>query len=127
MRLGERSACAAYSVAMTQKKLDSIAEAWIIYWHAPVGSSERRDHGWATDLYELEHNDPEALWLLILKIHHRDTSPAIQEVLSAGPIEELLARYGTDFIDRVEAEARNDPSFAKVLGGVWQNQMPADV
>ena len=51
----------------------------------------------------------------------------MQEVLAAGPIEDLLAKHGADFIDRVEAEARNDPNFAKVLGGVWKNEMPADV
>jgi hypothetical protein len=48
-------------------------------------------------------------------------------VLSAGPIEDLLAQHGDAFIDRVEIEARRDPSFAKVLGGVWQNSMSDEV
>jgi len=44
-------------------------------------------------------------------------------VLSAGPIEDLLAIHGESFIERVEVEARKDPAFAKVLGGVWKNRM----
>jgi hypothetical protein len=76
-----------------------------------------------TDLYDLEYNEPETLWLLILEIHHRDQSQAIKQVLSAGPIEDLLAKHGETFINRVEAETRKDPLFAKVLGGVWQNSM----
>lgn len=82
---------------------------------------------WATDLYELEYNDPETLWSLILEIHHRDKSVSVQQVLSAGPIENLLALHGASFIERVETEARSDPSFATLLGGVWQNQMAEDI
>jgi hypothetical protein len=77
----------------------------------------------ATDLYDLQYNEPETLWLLVLEIHHRDQSIAVQQVLSAGPIEDLLAQHGEAFIDRVEAEARIDPRFAKLLGGVWQNSI----
>lgn len=47
----------------------------------------------------------------------------IQRVLSAGPIEDLLARHGDVFIDRVEHGASGDPNFAKLLGGVWKNSM----
>jgi hypothetical protein len=112
---------------MKQDELCSLADAWISYWHAPKGSLERETNAWATDLYDLECNDPETLWLLILEIHHRDQSIVIQQVLSAGPIEELLARHGENFIDRIEAEARKDPLFATVLGGVWQNSMSDEV
>jgi len=38
-------------------------------------------------------------------------------------IEDLLSMHGDKFIDRIEAEARTDPSFAKLLGGVWKSQM----
>ena len=108
---------------MDQNELASLADDWIKYWHAPEGTSERERYADATDLYDLEYNEPETLWLLILEIHHRDQSQAIKQVLSAGPIEDLLAKHGETFINRVEAEARKDPLFAKVLGGVWQNSM----
>jgi len=49
------------------------------------------------------------------------------ENLSAGPLEDLLAMHGPAIIDRVEAEAARDPTFAKLLGGVWQNRMTDEV
>jgi hypothetical protein len=108
---------------MDQTELASLAAEWIKYWSAPKGSPERERYAGATDLYDLEKKEPETLWLLILEIHHQDHSVAIQQVLSAGPIEDLLAKHGEVFIDRVEAEARRDPKFAEVLGGVWKNRM----
>ena len=71
----------------------------------------------------MEYQEPETLWLLILEIHRKDKSAAVQQVLSAGPIENLLAIHGESFIERVEVEARQDPAFAKVLGGVWNNRI----
>ena len=108
---------------MNRAELRALAETWINYWHAPKGSVERETNAWAKSLYDLKCNQPETFWLLILEIHHRDQSRVIQQVLSAGPIEDLLAKHGENFIDRIEAKARKDPSFAKVLGGVWQNRM----
>jgi hypothetical protein len=94
---------------MTQHELDRLADDWIRYHHATKGSPEREESAWTTDLYELEYHDPETLWLLILAIHARDQSARIQEVLSAGPVEDLLAKHGERFIERVESKARQDP------------------
>jgi hypothetical protein len=47
--------------------------------------------------------------------------------LSAGEIENLLSRNGPEMIQLIEAEARRDPSFAKLLGGVWKNRMTDEV
>ncbi len=77
--------------------------------------------------YDLLESAPEKLWLLILAIHARDQSPRIREVLSAGPLEDLLGRYGVHFMDRIEEQARKSPSFAKLLGGVWKSTMPDDI
>jgi hypothetical protein len=104
-------------------ELLSRADAWIAYWLAGKGSSEREATAWATDLYELEYDDPETLWQLILTIHSKDQSPQIQEVLSAGPVESLLDKHGDRFIERIEVQAQQDPRFARLLGGVWTNTM----
>jgi hypothetical protein len=64
---------------------------------------------------------------MILSIRSRDQSIHIEQVLSAGPLENLLALHGEGFIDRVESEAQRDPSFAKLLGGVWKNRMSDEV
>ena len=108
---------------MTHDELSSLADAWIAYWLAPKGSQERQATAWATDLYELEYEDCETLWQLILTIHSKNQSSQIQEVLAAGPVENLLAKHGDRFIERVELQAQQDPQFARLLGGVWKNTM----
>jgi len=112
---------------VTPEDLHRQAESWIRHWLAPKGSSEREAYAWATDIYDLEYHDPETLWRLILAIHARDRSPLIQQVLSAGPVEDLLAKHGATFIERVETQALEDPAFAKLLGGVWKNSMTDEV
>jgi glycerophosphoryl diester phosphodiesterase len=108
---------------LSSDELNRLADAWIRYWYAPKGSPIRYDLSDATDLYELQYHNPEDLWNLILLIHGRDQSNRIQEVLSAGPVEDLLVKHGDSFIDRIETQARLDPKFAKLLGGVWKNRM----
>ena len=48
-------------------------------------------------------------------------------VLAAGPVEDLLAKHGGEFIDRVVELARKDPKFNYVLGGVWRSSIADDV
>jgi hypothetical protein len=112
---------------MTQDEISRTADAWILYW-LERGSATRESSQWAFKRYrDLPDSDPDAFWQLILTVHRKDQSPAIQEVLSAGPLEDLLARHGQDFIALVELEAAADPSFAHLLGGVWKSGMSDDV
>ena len=108
---------------MTPIELDAQANAWITHRFAPAGSPEYNASAWATDTYDFLYEDPQTLWLLILAVHRKDQSPRVQGLLSAGMVENLLSMHGDKFIDRIEAEARTDPSFAKLLGGVWKSQM----
>jgi hypothetical protein len=114
---------------VTEEALNNLADAWVRHWQAPKGSEELSETFWAI---EEEHDlffdgKSEELWQLILKIHERDHSIAVQQVLSAGPIEDLLSKFGEQYIERVEDKARKDPMFAKVLGGVWQSNMPDEI
>jgi hypothetical protein len=113
---------------MTEEELAQLADAWLAYWHAPEKTPTRSALFWATD-YERElcRSQPEELWRLILLLHQRDQSVAIMQVLSAGPLEDLLAKHGDTFIDRVEDQAARDPAFACLLGGVWNNAMSDSV
>lgn len=70
---------------------------------------------------------PHKAWRVILLIWSMDQSTETMQYLSAGEIEDLLSRNGTEMIPLVEAEARRDPSFAKLLGGVWKNSMTDEV
>jgi hypothetical protein len=71
--------------------------------------------------------DPEAVWQAVLRIMQRELTEEQISLLAAGPVEDLLAHYGTQFIDRIEAEAQRSRAFAHVLGGVWRRDIPAEI
>lgn len=105
--------------------LAALAEGWLSYWLAPENSPTRKSFSWVFDReYELVREESEAALSFILEVLRRNRSPQILEVLSAGPLEDLLAKHGERIIGAVEQEAKNNPSFATLLGGVWQNEMP---
>lgn len=73
------------------------------------------------------NEEPEEAWPVILEILRRNQSTEILEVLSAGPVEDLLARHGEAFIGRIEYEAKIDEDFATLLGGVWQDMISDEI
>ena len=83
---------------------------------------------WAfEELDDLCTDSPEDAWEIILGVLARDLSDEDIGMLAAGPLEDLLARHGRSIIERVEHEARRNPAFASLLGGVWQNTMSDDI
>ena len=68
--------------------------------------------------------DPEDVWQIILKVLSQSPSDKVIEVLAAGPLEDLINDYGARFIDRIENEARRNPAFRHLLGGVWESSAP---
>lgn len=111
---------------MSDEEIERLAEAWRGYWVADKDDPIRETLGWANEReFDLvwEDKDPESLWKMVLAVHRKDHSIQIQQVLSAGPLEDLLAKYGDAFIERVEREAALDPKFAKLMGGVWKSSM----
>ncbi len=78
-------------------------------------------------LYEESREFPEVAWLAILEIAKRDLSDEDKALLAAGPLEDLLSNHGPMFIDRVEVEARRNPRFSYLLGGVWRSGMPENL
>jgi len=106
----------------------AVIAAWIAMCKAERGTPEHDQQFWAFDrVWDMCRNDPDAAWRVILAVLEADQSNAVIERLSAGPLEDLLAKHPYDVIERVESEARRNPRFADLLGGVWQNAMPDDV
>ena len=66
----------------------------------------------------------ETLWRFILKVLERQPSEWALGMLAAGPIEDLISECGTQFIDRIETQARQNPLFREALHGVWQSTTP---
>ena len=88
----------------------------------------REENFWAFEVFDdVSRTDPELCWELILQTLHTPHAESVEEILAAGPLEDLLARFGPAFIDRVEAKAEKDPKFKDLLGGVWQNDMTNEV
>lgn len=100
---------------VTSEQIKGLADSWILSEGVEPFSSQ---------LDDLVFNDPETGWLVIQEIAARELQEEVAAVFAAGPVENLLARHGRQFIDRVEEKARNDRKFNFILGGVWQNMMP---
>lgn len=100
------------------KKINEVVEDWLL-------NSELED-GEATMADSLAEA-PETAWAAILALVQRDLTPDQTALLAAGPMEDLLAMYGPQFIERVEREAAANPRFNYLLGGVWQNQMSLEI
>ena len=111
--------------------LDDLVAAWLAYhqeWKELRDSSNESGqygpHWWAASwMLDMPADQPELCWKLILQILDGATTDCQIANLAAGPMEDLLAQHGRDFIDRVEAEAKINGRFKHLLGGVWQNDM----
>ena len=113
---------------LTEPELNSVAEGWVRYQLAAEGSVEQAaDWDSVSTVFDIRAGDPSLLWQLILAIHSRDQSSAVQCVLAAGPLEDLLVDHGPAFIDLVEQLANDDPAFARLLRGVYRRSMSDDI
>ncbi len=65
---------------------------------------------------------PAAQWKFIQAAYCRGNDATFGH-LAAGPVEHLLGTYGDDYIELVEQLANDDPLFAEMLNGCYQNRM----
>lgn len=72
-------------------------------------------------------NEFDTLWEFVMRVYRKDLSQAVIGILAAGPLEDVLAARGDEYIGRVEILAANDQRFRYLLGGVWQNSMSSEV
>ena len=73
------------------------------------------------------HDYPELAWQAICEALGQQRMANHLPVLAAGPREDLLSLHGKQFIDRVESEAKRNPRFAWLLGGVWKHEMSEQI
>ena len=114
---------------MEETDLNEIVNAWIAAEEAERGAAEHESNWWAVQQvmdWSFERQG-ELLWRFILAAYKRDLSDKAVSVLAAGPLEDLLAKEGPAFIQRVEDLARRDPKFNDLLGGVWRNTMTDEI
>lgn len=112
------------AAALGKVDISSLAEAWIALERAKKGSEAEKVYEWAfTEEWRIIQKAPEYGWQLIATIFANDPADTVTGMLAAGPLEDLLAAHGPDFIDRIEEKARYDRRFAVMLGGVYRNAM----
>jgi hypothetical protein len=114
---------------MNKIDLNNLAESWIAGQDCEPDTPEYKDNWWAIEQiidWSLEGED-ELLWQFILITYRRDMSDRVAAVFAAGPLEDLLAKHGQKYIDRIEKLALEDEKFNMLLGGVWHNTMTSEV
>ena len=108
-----------------------LADEWIAYWEHRFGTGKFPPSTYMDDLDEAVHENPDLAWeaikIVVGQVKSRSHENELIEVLAAGPVENLLRLHGPAVIDRVETEARRNPAFNNVLGGVWSSNIDPDV
>lgn len=114
---------------MNPEDMKHLVETWIE--HHRVGRARGKipdETFWAWNrLYEITLDEPELAWEMILQILATDQTDVTIENLAAGPLEDFLVYHGKAYIDRIERQARIDPAFNELLGGVWRNAISPEV
>ena len=126
-----------------KKSIENIGDDYIAYArYRPFEEAPEQVQADALDLGFLVEDDPEKAWEAIRYVVTRfpeadlirryvegDETEAqwVVGLLAAGPLEDFLSLYGPDYIDRVEAEARQDRRMAWALDRVWKFTMTDDV
>ena len=114
---------------MDELELNRVVDAWIARFEAEKNTPEHERNFWAVGQvmdWALD-GDADQLWLFILTTYKRNISERVASVLAAGPLEDLLTKYGETFIGRIEQLAREDEEFNSLLGGVWKSTMSEEI
>lgn len=79
------------------------------------------------DIFAIHQGHEEDVWRFILKVIARRPPKHVLGYLAAGLLEDLIAFRGSQFIDRIEAEAEKDPLFRNTLHGVWRSASSEEI
>jgi hypothetical protein len=107
---------------------DRLAEAFVDGYDRREGDEGDPDHDrWMAIFGEVERRmeilDADDAWQLVLALVGRVRTDAQCYFVAAGPVEDSFVRFGEVWIERIEARARTDAMFRKVLGGVWESRI----
>jgi hypothetical protein len=99
---------------MTTASDDEIINGYLAYY-----SGDKLSFWAFDDVCDLLSQDPERLWRITLCMISRTSDETTLAYIAAGPLEDIIAKHGSVFIDRVELIAKNDPQFFRALKHVW--------
>ena len=106
---------------MTARGVHRLAEAWAKAQDA-YDRGDISQHQWKI-IYAVqrlsERRHYRELWKLIVDVFSSDPSPAVTEILAAGPLEDLIWEDGAEVLPEIEALAARNATFVDLLSGVW--------
>lgn len=103
---------------------DAFARAWIAELRGETAESETSVGVTVVGMNYWAR--PKRQWQFILAAMANASDEELVHI-AAGPVEDLLSKYGAHYIDEVERRAETDPKFARMLSGVWRLTMSDDV
>lgn len=104
--------------------LEQIADNYAKFTHLAYVAyfgDKAQQHEWACDIFH-DLNDAEGseiVWALIEIIEERLEHLSQFFFFAAGPLEDLIADFGPQFIDRIETRWRQSKRFRVLIAGVW--------
>lgn len=109
--------------AMNDNELQTLVDAWVPGTDSGHGSPEHKNHWWAIEkIMECPYDgNHELLWRFVRCVYKRELSDRVIANLAAGPLEDLIFKFGPIYIEQIETLAKEDNRFNYLLGGVWQN------
>jgi len=110
---------------MNPEKLQNWVNAYIQAGESDETIHENHPLFWAIERFvDFPDEAPEECWSAILEVLGQEPSQKVISVLAAGPLEDLIELHGPEYIERIESEAKNNPRFRYLLGGVWESSTP---
>jgi len=104
-------------------QLEKLASEWIDAQRIDKDDQRLANTPAIDAVIELGIDDPETLWLLMLEILSRkEIDDDVITVLGAGPLEDLIAENGEEFIGRIKTELGSNTKLASAMTFVWVSE-----
>jgi uncharacterized protein DUF6869 len=99
----------------TRMNLDALADAYL-----RRHTEKRKEDQWASgQVDDIVHDEPDkGLEITLLLLNKAGDDDAILAYVAAGPLEDLLRLHGSQVIDRIEQESKDDSRLQLALSGV---------
>jgi hypothetical protein len=105
-----------------------LASRWIALQFTDRDAPDYKEHFRAFEEVDaLTDKYPEDAWNFVLAVLIRSESDFIVANLAAGPVEDLLMRHPEETVRRIERDVPAKPALARMLHGVWQNDLSPDL
>jgi hypothetical protein len=105
---------------MDTTRRNGFVQSWLTIQDTLAGSEPYEQNFWAHDeLADLCESKPQDAWEVIVALVEAANSEPLLEAIGAGPLQDLMALHGEDYIARVEQEAAGNARFRRAMAGAW--------